>query len=229
MTERSHSKFQKKVIKRYYDNLDAIGLQRAQELVTELYLSEGKKRAKVWESLAKSLERAGVPAEQIAFANTLATHIGYDWERGRNDMTHHPFMTKFSLGDVRITGTVNGRPFTAQMGRGLARNPLAIRVIHDGTQMDALVMHPRTAELHRLMPYKAPPDMSRFVLSPMPGLLVQVAVQPGQKVQAGERVAVIEAMKMENVLFAAADGVVKEVKARQGESLTVDQAIVEFE
>ncbi|MBK6613047.1 acetyl/propionyl/methylcrotonyl-CoA carboxylase subunit alpha [Ottowia sp.] len=134
-----------------------------------------------------------------------------------------------ALGDVRITGTVNGRPFTAQMGRGLARNPLAIRVIHDGTQMDALVMHPRTAELHRLMPYKAPPDMSRFVLSPMPGLLVQVAVQPGQKVQAGERVAVIEAMKMENVLFAAADGVVKEVKARQGESLTVDQAIVEFE
>ena len=66
MTERSHSKFQQKVIKRYYDNLDAIGLQRAQELVTELYLSEGKKRAKVWESLAKSLERAGVPAEQIA-------------------------------------------------------------------------------------------------------------------------------------------------------------------
>jgi len=49
------------------------------------------------------LRRGYVPAEQIAFANTLATHIGYDWERGRNDMTHHPFMTKFSLGDVRIT------------------------------------------------------------------------------------------------------------------------------
>ncbi|HPP98024.1 MAG TPA: acetyl/propionyl-CoA carboxylase subunit alpha, partial [Ottowia sp.] len=80
-----------------------------------------------------------------------------------------------------------------------------------------------------LMPYKAPPDMSKFVLSPMPGLLVQVAVQPGQKVQAGERVAVIEAMKMENVLLASADGVVKEVKARQGDSLAVDQAIVEFE
>ncbi len=90
-------------------------------------------------------------------------------------------------------------------------------------------MHPRMAELHTLMPYKAPPDMSNFVLSPMPGLLVQVAVQPGQKVQAGERVAVIEAMKMENVLLASADGVVKEVKAQQGESLAVDQAIVEFE
>jgi propionyl-CoA carboxylase alpha chain len=70
--------------------------------------------------------------------------------------------------------------------------------------------------------------MSRFVLSPMPGLLVHVAVVPGQKVQAGERVAVIEAMKMENVLFAQADGVVSKVMAAQGESLTVDQPIVEF-
>ncbi|MDH5204742.1 MAG: acetyl/propionyl-CoA carboxylase subunit alpha, partial [Hylemonella sp.] len=88
---------------------------------------------------------------------------------------------------------------------------------------------PRMAELHKLMPFKAPPDMSRFVLSPMPGLLVEVAVQPGQKVQAGERVAVIEAMKMENVLFATADGVVGKILASTGESLVVDQPIVEFE
>ncbi|MBK8665422.1 MAG: acetyl/propionyl/methylcrotonyl-CoA carboxylase subunit alpha [Burkholderiales bacterium] len=134
-----------------------------------------------------------------------------------------------ALGDTRITGTVDGKPFTAQMERGKTRNPLVIRVIHNGTQLDAIVMHPRTAELHQLMPYKAPPDMSKFVLSPMPGLLVQVAVQPGQEVKAGERVAVIEAMKMENVLFASADGVVKEVRAQKGDSLAVDQAIVEFE
>jgi propionyl-CoA carboxylase alpha chain len=70
--------------------------------------------------------------------------------------------------------------------------------------------------------------MSRFVLSPMPGLLAEVAVEPGQKVQAGERVAVIEAMKMENVLFAPADGVVAKVLASKGESLVVDQPIVEF-
>jgi propionyl-CoA carboxylase alpha chain len=62
----------------------------------------------------------------------------------------------------------------------------------------------------------------------MPGLLVDVAVQVGQKVQAGERVAVIEAMKMENVLFAAADGVVSKITASKGESLVVDQIIVEF-
>jgi len=133
------------------------------------------------------------------------------------------------LNDICIAGTVNGQPFTAQVERGTAKNPLALAVQHNGTRIDALVVSPRMAELHQLMPFKQPPDMSRFVLSPMPGLLVDVAVQPGQKVQAGERVAVIEAMKMENVLFAAADGVVGKVLAQKGESLTVDQPIVEFE
>ena len=132
------------------------------------------------------------------------------------------------LNDIAITGTVNGAPFTAQVERGTPKNPLALRVQHNGQRIDVLVVSPRMAELHRLMPFKAPPDLSRFVLSPMPGLLAEVAVVPGQKVQAGERVAVIEAMKMENVLFAAADGVVSKVLATKGESLSVDQAIVEF-
>ena len=132
------------------------------------------------------------------------------------------------LNAVRIEGSVNGQRFTAQVERGTLRNPLALVVQHNGTRIEALVVSPRMAELHQLMPHKAPPDMSRFVLSPMPGLLVEVAVQPGQKVQAGERVAVIEAMKMENVLFAAADGVVGKVLAAKGESLAVDQPIIEF-
>ena len=136
------------------------------------------------------------------------------------------------LNDICITGTVNGQPFTAQVERGAnnaaMKNPLALRVQHNGTKIDAMVVSPRMAELHKLMPHKAAPDMSRFVLSPMPGLLVDVAVQVGQKVQAGERVAVIEAMKMENVLFAAADGVVSKIVAAKGESLVVDQIIVEF-
>jgi len=136
--------------------------------------------------------------------------------------------SRWHLGGARIRGTVNGQPFAAQVERGVGRNPLAIRIAHNGTRLDTLVLSPRAAQLHALMPYKAPPDMSRFVLSPMPGLLVEVAVQPGQKVQAGERVAVIEAMKMENVLFATADGVVGKVLAAKGESLSVDQPIVEF-
>ncbi len=136
--------------------------------------------------------------------------------------------SKWHMGAVRIRGTVNGQPFTAQIERGVGKNPLAIRIIHNGTRLDTLVLMPKTAELHKLMSFKPPPDMSRYVLSPMPGLLVEIAVQPGQKVQAGERVAVIEAMKMENVLFAAADGVVGKVLASKGDSLMVDQPIIEF-
>ena len=132
------------------------------------------------------------------------------------------------LGGARIRGTVNGDAFSAQVERGVGNNPLAMRLIHNGTRLDALVLSPRAAELYKMMPFKAPPDMSRYVLSPMPGLLVDVAVTVGQKVQAGERIAVIEAMKMENVLFAIADGVVGKVLATKGESLTVDQPIVEF-
>ncbi|PIW07858.1 MAG: acetyl/propionyl-CoA carboxylase subunit alpha [Comamonadaceae bacterium CG17_big_fil_post_rev_8_21_14_2_50_60_13] len=132
------------------------------------------------------------------------------------------------FGQIRVEGTCNGARFTAQVERGAANKPLVIRVIHNGTQLEVMVLLPHVAKLHALMPFKAPPDMSRYVLSPMPGLLVDVAVVPGQKVQAGERVAVIEAMKMENVLFAAADGVVGKVLANKGESLTVDQPIVEF-
>ena len=141
---------------------------------------------------------------------------------------HYEIRSQSRLNDIAITGTVNGKAFTAQIERGTPKNPLALRVQHNGTRIDALVVSPRMATLHRMMPFKSPPDMSRFVLSPMPGLLSQVLVEPGQKVQAGERVAVIEAMKMENVLFAAADGVVSKVLASQGESLSVDQPIVEF-
>jgi len=133
-----------------------------------------------------------------------------------------------TLGQVRVQGQCNGKGFTAQVERGAAKNPLALRIAHNGTQIDALVLSPRGAELYQLMPYKAPPDLSKFLLSPMPGLLVDVAVQEGQKVQAGEKLAVIEAMKMENVLFAAQDGVVGTITASKGASLTVDQIILEF-
>ena len=84
----------------------------------------------------------------------------------------------------------------------MERHGLWYRVAHNGRRIDAQVMSARAAELLRVMPFKAPADMSKFLLSPMPGLLVDIVVQPGQVVQAGERLAVIEAMKMENILTA---------------------------
>ena len=131
----------------------------------------------------------------------------------------------WSFGGIRASGSCNGRPFTAQ----IEREGLWTRVAHNGRRIDAMLLSARASELLRVMPYKAPADMSKFLLSPMPGLLVQVAVKPGQAVQAGERLAVIEAMKMENVLVAQQDGTVKELLAGQGESLAVDQPILSFQ
>ena len=142
---------------------------------------------------------------------------------------HFAIQSTSKLGDLLMVGTCNGKPFTAQVERGGVKNPLGIRVAHNGTQIETLVLLPRAAELHQLMPVKSPPDLSRFLLSPMPGLLTQVAVQPGQKVSAGEKLAVIEAMKMENILTALQDGVVSEVLAKAGESLAVDQPILSFQ
>jgi propionyl-CoA carboxylase alpha chain len=133
------------------------------------------------------------------------------------------------LSDLRHSGTVNGRHFMAQVERGTPRNILAYRLSHDGARIDVTIVSARAAALSTWMKHKAPPDTSKFLLSPMPGLLVQVGVVVGQHVQAGERLAVIEAMKMENILTATQDGVVAEIVARQGESLAVDETILRFE
>jgi len=126
---------------------------------------------------------------------------------------------------IRAEGHCNAQPFTAQG----VRQGLWYHVDHQGAQMRVQILSPGAADLLRLMPYKAPADLSKFLLSPMPGLLSELLVQPGQAVQAGERLAVIEAMKMENILTASQDGVVHEVLARKGESLTVDQPILSFD
>jgi propionyl-CoA carboxylase alpha chain len=105
---------------------------------------------------------------------------------------------------------------------------LKYRVCHRGTQADAMVMTARAAELLALMPEKPPPDLSKFLISPMPGLLADVPVAAGQEVRAGETLVVIEAMKMQNVIKAENDCVVAELLAKSGDSLSVDQPILRF-
>jgi propionyl-CoA carboxylase alpha chain len=105
----------------------------------------------------------------------------------------------------------------------------AFRLVHRGVIRRAQVLPPRAAELLRMMPEKAPADTSRLVLSPMPGLLTAVVVDEGQEVKAGEPLVVVEAMKMENVLRAERDGKVAKLRAKPGDSLAVDQVILEFE
>ena len=132
--------------------------------------------------------------------------------------------TDWSPGEPLMHATVDGEHMVVQIdavGSGW-------RLFNEGGQAEALVLTPRQAELYALMPVKAAPDTSKFLLSPMPGLLASVAVKEGQEVKAGEALAVVEAMKMENVLRAVQDGTVKVVHARAGDSLKVDQKILEF-
>jgi len=136
----------------------------------------------------------------------------------------YELLSDWKLGDLIFRGTWNRQEVCLQIQRIGWR----YRIIHWGTQAEITVLTARAAHLLSLMPEKPKPDMSRFLLSPMPGLLAELAVSAGQEVKAGEKLAVIEAMKMENVLRAEADGVIKEVRAAQGDTLAVDQPILEF-
>ena len=113
---------------------------------------------------------------------------------------------------------------TAQI-RALANG---MRIDWQGLSVRARVFTPRLAELDSLMPVKLPPDTSKMLLCPMPGLVVSIAVAEGQEVKAGETLAVVEAMKMENVLRAERDLTVGSIRAKAGESLAVDAVIMEF-
>ena len=127
--------------------------------------------------------------------------------------------------DLVFQGTCNGQPICMQ----LERSGLEYRINHFGKQVRAVVLTAKADRLLALMPVKSPPDLSKFLLSPMPGLLREVSVHAGQKVRAGEKLAVIEAMKMENILKAEKDCQVRKIVTAAGESLSVDQVIIEFE
>ena len=134
--------------------------------------------------------------------------------------------TDWSPGNRVFHGHVDGRPVTAQIQ---ARGGGSYRIFHAGAAVTLQVVTPRMAELADLMPIKEPPDLSKLIMSPMPGLLLRVSVEVGEEVHEGQEIAVVEAMKMENILRAERRGVVKSINAEQGDSLTADQIIVEFE
>jgi propionyl-CoA carboxylase alpha chain len=147
-----------------------------------------------------------------------------DAGRVKNSGAAQEVVSDWQFGDLLYRGSVNAQPFCMQV----ERIGLKYRLFHWGTQVDALVLNAHAAEMQKLMPHKAPPDTSKFLLSPMPGLLTEIAVTAGQEVKAGETLAKIEAMKMENVLKAERDCVVDKLLAKPGESLAVDQAIIGF-
>jgi len=128
-------------------------------------------------------------------------------------------------GQRLIEAEVDGEPLSIRVERRRSGWRFTTR----GASHDLRVLPPRIANLAHHMMEKTPPDLSRFLLCPMPGLVTAVHVAEGAKVEAGQPLAVVEAMKMENILRAEKAGVVKTVVARQGESLAVNAVILEFE
>ncbi|HEY6859656.1 MAG TPA: acetyl/propionyl/methylcrotonyl-CoA carboxylase subunit alpha [Pseudolabrys sp.] len=127
-------------------------------------------------------------------------------------------------GDMIWNGTVDDHPVAVQI-RAVANG---FALTYRGVETKAFVFTEREADYARLMPVKKIADTGKQVLCPMPGLVVSIAVKEGQEVKAGETVAVVEAMKMENVLRAEIDGMVKKINAKPGDSLAVDAIILEF-
>ena len=160
-------------------------------------------------------------AEEIPVSMTL-TMSGFLVSIGNDDYTVE---TDWALGEPLLEAEINGQPVTVQV----ERSGSGYKLFYRGAEINAMVLSPKAAELNRLMLEKVPADLSRFLLSPMPGLLVKLAVKVGDQVKAGEELAVVEAMKMENSLRAINDGIVAKISADAGDSLMVDQAILEFE
>jgi propionyl-CoA carboxylase alpha chain len=170
-----------------------------------------------------------VPRDWVAVIERVETPLtvrtiagGYDI--AVNDYVYH-VLTNWQPGQPLVYATINEQRVIFQQDKLRA----GISLFRRGARIDVTICTPRAAELNRHMLEKIPPDLSKFLLSPMPGLLVKLDVQEGEEVKAGEELAVVEAMKMENSLRAETDVVIKKVMADQGDSLVVDQPILEFE
>ncbi len=142
----------------------------------------------------------------------------------RPSAASHVLVSAWKPGDPAWSGTFDGRLISVQVRPVLNGFDLS----HRGVEARAYVYTGREAAAARLMPEKKVADSGKAVRCPMPGLVVSIAVREGQEVKAGETLAVVEAMKMENVLRAERDGVVKAIKAKPGDSLAVDAVIMEF-
>jgi len=169
-------------------------------------------RRAVWlgrDEIALEVKREnGTIAVRFPANDKAVRHIASDWKPG----------------DPLWTGTIDSHPVAVQV-RDI---PNGFALAYRGVETRAYVYTEREAQYARLMPVKEKADSGKQVLCPMPGLVVSIAVKEGQEVKTGETVAVVEAMKMENVLRAEIDGTVKKINCKPGDSLAVDAVILEF-
>lgn len=170
-----------------------------------------------------------VPNEWVVIMNNENYPVSVVSTQGGHDVEYagktYAVRSDWEFGQHIFNGTINGEEVFVKV----ERENQVYRLFHGGSQYDVTVVTPRVAELLKYMPVKSPPDLTKFLLSPMPGLLVSLAVKEGDVINAGEELAVLEAMKMENTLLAERDGVVAKIHFKPGANLAVDDIIMELE
>ncbi len=179
-----------------------------------------------------------VAGRAVVFSSQRVVRVGDEWLSASLELENNKMLqvsidgnevvsveSSWQLGSAIWSGHINGKPVSIQVHR----DTNGYKMLYRGVGEKVCVYTQREAELAKLMPVRIPPDTSKQLLCPMPGLIVSVDVAVGDKVEVGQKLAVVEAMKMENVLRAEREGTVSAVHAEQGDSLAVDAIIMEFE
>ncbi len=170
-----------------------------------------------------------VPDDWVIVMNNEQHPVSVIPVQGGHDVEYnghtHAVRSKWEFGQAIFSGTIDAEQVFIQV----QRENQTYRLLHGGSQVDVNIVTPQVAELLKHMPVKSPPDLSKFLLSPMPGLLVSLAVKEGDVIDAGQELAVLEAMKMENTLLAERDGKVAKIHYAVGANLAVDDIILELE
>jgi propionyl-CoA carboxylase alpha chain len=194
--------------------INAIGVGRAQFIDGQLN-GHGADFGANW---VIEIDRVPICAHAIEDDDVWAVRVGQD---GRN----FTLRTDWIPGEPLFEADIDGRSVAIKVDR----RPVGYRMTVGGSSHNVRVLSPRIHALARHMIEKIPPDLSRFLLCPMPGLVVSISVAAGDTVEPGQPLAVVEAMKMENILRAEKAATVKAVRVKPGDSLAVDEIIAEFE
>ena len=212
--------------------MNAVEVERAQ-LIDGQLSGHGAVFGEDWVvEIASNAGVTRVPVGCLATGDAFELLIGQPGQAGAPGPAEVRVTTEWRVGEplfVARIDDVSSIGGAVEVAVAVDRRPVGYRLTHGGRHADVRVLTPRAAELAAHMLVKVPPDLSRFVLSPMPGLLVSLLVAPGDRVEAGQAVATIEAMKMENILRAEKSAVVRAVPTAVGDSLAVDAVIVEFD
>ncbi|MCV6596840.1 MAG: acetyl/propionyl/methylcrotonyl-CoA carboxylase subunit alpha [Mangrovicoccus sp.] len=209
--------------------LPQASLDRVAAAVAALYRVDEIRRTRISGRMDNHERQVGVDFVVLVQGQSIPVQIVADPEGSTVTLTEsgaeYRVTSDWTPGDSLAEFQINGEPLVLKVNQATG----GYRIRTRGADLKVKVFTERQAELAALMPEKLPPDTSKMLLCPMPGLIVKIDVEVGQEVQEGQALCTVEAMKMENILRAEKKSVVAKINAGPGDSLAVDDVIIEFE